>query len=125
MKTTKTPDADSKKFTQQLNSHFSADEIASFVLTLLGMSDIAHMFIWEKARDFIELPIQVKYSLVQHASFYRLFGLVARDEFKKEECAINFMPVDEEGWKSDEDFEQRFIHIVKAFYKGLEEEGKV
>lgn len=118
-------DARTKRFSKQLKALFSDEEIASFMLTLLGMSDLAHEFIWEKVKDFMEVPIQVKYSVVQHAAFYKLLALVARDELKKENCFITHLPVNETSWKSNDDFEKRFVLVVKSFYDQLKKDGKV
>lgn len=125
MKTEKIPDEHSKKFAIQLKEHFSEEEIASFVLSILGMSDLAHIFIWEKVKDFIEIPIEVKYSTLQHASYYRLLSSVARGTLKEEGFEVSHMPVDEQAWQSKEDFEKRFIFVVKNFYDLLKKEGKL
>jgi hypothetical protein len=125
MEIAKEPDAYAKSFSKQMKDLFSDEEMASFVLTLLGMSDIAHRFIWEKVKDFMELPVDVKYSLVQHASVYRTLSLVARDEYDKENKTVGFMPIGGASWKSDDDFEKRFIFVVKTFYEHLKEEGKI
>lgn len=125
MKPSKEPDEQLKKFSKQLNQHFSPDEIASFMMTILGASDLAHRFIWEQVKDFMELPVQVKYSLTQHASFYKLMSLVGRGELKKEECITNFLPNNEAAWQTSDDFEQRFIFVVKQFYEDLKKEGKI
>jgi response regulator RpfG family c-di-GMP phosphodiesterase len=124
MKASKDPDIKTKKFTDQLKEHFSEEQIASFVLSLLGMSAIAHKFIYERVKDFIEIPVSVKYSLVQNASFLRLMGLVVRNELEKGAAQSLYLPIHEEAWKSEEDFEKRFIFVVKAFYEQLKKEGK-
>ena len=123
MKPTKEPDSSIIIFSKQLKKLFSDEQIASFVATLLGMSNIAHKFIWEKAQEFIELPIDVKYSTIKHAAFYRLLGLVIRDELSESE--VMYMPTDELAWQSDEDFEKRFIFVVKYYYEGLKKQGKI
>jgi hypothetical protein len=125
VKTTKEVDEGSKKFAKQLKEHFSDEELASFILTLLGMSDLAHTFIWKKVQDFMELPVQVKYSVVTHARFCVFLSSVARGEFKSDEHELSHMPTHKGSWESDDDFEQRFIFVVKSYYEQLKEAGKV
>jgi hypothetical protein len=125
MKPTKKPDSDTISFSKQLKNHFADEQIASFVLTLLGMSDLAHRFIWEKAREFIELPIEVKYSTIQHAAFFRILSMAVQGELDKDKLDLKYMPVNKDAWESDEDFEKRFIFVVKHYYEGLKKEGKL
>lgn len=125
MKTTKEVDEGSKKFAKQLKEHFSDEEVASFILTLLGISDLAHRFIWDKVQDFMQLPINVKYSVVHHARFYCFFASVVKGEFKNDEHELSHLPTNAGNWASDEDFEKRFIFIVKTYYEQLVKEGKI
>lgn len=125
MKPTKKQDAKSLEFSKQLKKHFSHEELSSIILSLLGFSDIAHRFIHEKVSKLMELPIDVKYSLVQHVSFYRLMSSVARNELEDDFSVTGYMPMNEKAWKDDDDFEERFVFIVKKFYDGLKAEGKV
>lgn len=125
IKTSKEPDINTKKFSRQLKELFSDEEIASFILTVVGMSDIAHRFVWEKVKDFMELPLEVKYSLTQHVSFYHLLSLVAQDKLEKKNLPVSFMPIGGNDFQSSDDFEKKFIFVVKNFYEQLKKEGKL
>ena len=126
MKLNEDPDQYTIDFSAKMKKQFSDVEIASILLTLLGTSDLTSRFVWTKVQDFIDLPLEIKYAIVQHASIMDMMISIIRNEFKKKEGPkVNFMPVTEEGWKTQEDFEERFILIVKTFYKNLKEQGKL
>jgi tartrate dehydratase beta subunit/fumarate hydratase class I family protein len=123
MKTTKKCTIELKDFGRELRKNFSEDEITSFIITIMGMSDISHRFLFEEVRKVMKLPVRVKYSMIQHAAFYRMLGRVARKEELTGET--KYMPMDSSSWESEEDFEKRFIFVVKGYYEGLKEEGKL
>lgn len=125
MKASKNPPEKTKDFRKDLCKHLSPEDMASFILTVFGMSDLAHRFIYEKVSEFMEIPIEVKYSPVNHAAYYRTLGAIARGEVKKGRLKINHLPVNDKAWQSEEDFEQRFIFIVTKYYEQLKKEGKI
>lgn len=43
-------------FSRKLKNSFSDEEIASFILSLLGMCNISSRFIFEEVRKFMEIP---------------------------------------------------------------------
>lgn len=125
MKTSKKPAPESSEFHEKLIKQLTPEEITSALVSVVGLSNLAHEFIWECVRGFIELPIQIKYSLVQHASFARLLYRIQKEDLLPKEIDIQHMPIDENAWKSDEDFEKRFIFVVNQFYEQLKKEGKL
>jgi len=125
MKPNKKPDSKTIEHNKKIKDFFSHDEIIHLLMTIFGASDLMAHFVFDKAQEFIELPVDVKYGLIQHASVFRLLGSILRDEVKKDNLKMVHMPIGKDAWKTEEDFEKRFILLVKRFYEDLKEEGKL
>jgi hypothetical protein len=54
-----------------------------------------------------------------------MVALAAIAQGRSDDIEAGFLPVNEESWKSEEDFEKRFILLVKLFHKSLKAEGKL
>ena len=70
------------KFHEKLIKQLTPEEITSALVSFVGLSNLAHEFIWECVRGFIELPIIFKYSL-----FNTTLLLVFYIAFKKKTIA--------------------------------------
>ena len=126
MKPKKEPDSRSKEFHSKLKDLLTYEQLTFLTTTLLGMSDIMSRFMWLKVKDFIDLPNDVKYAISQSAAIYMLFARIQRGEVNEsDKPQFHHMPTDNGAWQSEEDFEQRFLFIVKTFYEQLKKEGKI
>jgi hypothetical protein len=91
--------------------------------TLLGCSDnlSAYVLVNSDARD---LPVAVKYSLVHMMNMLNILRRILQDDKEGIEMG-GYFPSGEGAWKSEGDFEKRFILLVKLYYNHLKKEGKL
>lgn len=103
------------------------DEFMCVFSTLLGAADNVAQYVLEKERgNYDELPYRCKYGLLMIYQMLTLLGKICRDEISSDDFNIGgYLPTGEGAWRSEKDFEKRFILMIKMFYKQLEKEGKI
>jgi hypothetical protein len=71
-------------------------------------------------------PASVKYAGLQIMNMFAFLQAVLNQDLSQSFSHKTYqMPIDENSWKSEEDFESRFIFLVKAQYEALKKEGKI
>lgn len=111
-----------KEITSKLRKRLG-DEIGWHMLTtLLDVSDQICKYIIE-TRQASSAPYQVKSAMLHVCAILTMCikALRTDDEIK----IGGFFPVDQNSWKSEEDFEKRFILLVKLYHEQLKKEGKL
>ena len=126
MKTSKKPDKESFEMYAKLDRCFPKNEhkwgITSTTLTLIEALGDEIMEAFEPH----QLSPKARYAIIQYGRFRRLLSAILNDEPPTDEhkkTLAVYMPKVE--WQNDDDWEEKFIFIVKESYKELEKEGKV
>jgi hypothetical protein len=71
-----------------------------------------------------QISSKAKYSLIQYLCLRRLISSILTNKITSaEDVKMNYVP--ETDWDCEGDWEKKFIFIVKAFYKHLQDEGKI
>lgn len=103
------------------------DNFMSIFSTLLGASDNIAQYVLEKEKgNYTKIPYQCAYGLLQMHQIMTLISGILRDKVTEKDFEVSgYFPSDAEAWKSEKDFEKRFILMVKLFYKHFKEKGKI
>ncbi len=128
MKISKKEDESILQFQRKIKEFFkNENDFMSVFSTLLGASDNICKYIIENEKwNYNNLPYQCRYGMVQIYQMLNLMSKILRDEITQESFNIGgYFPATNEAWKSESDFEKRFILIIKLFHKQLKEEGKL
>ena len=80
-------------------------------------------FILEK--HHFNVPPGIRYSLLQTYIFMNLAKNIFDEKADIEGIMPKYMPVGDDAWKSDEDFEKRLVFLVQTLYNSLKQEGKI
>lgn len=108
--------------------HFPKNQdILSLFFTLLGVADnVSQHVLQEEQGNYNNMNFKLKYSLVQIYQILTVISKIVRDEVKVGELKVDgHFPSGDDAWKSETDFEKRFILMIKLFHKHLKEEGKL
>lgn len=122
MKISKHADEKVAEFDKKILDTLGIEAYQGIFNTLLGCSNNICRYIIEE-KNIISLPVGVRYSMLQIHSM--MDALAAILQGKQGVEIGGHLPVNEEAWNSEEDFEKRFILLVKLFHKALKEEGKL
>lgn len=113
----------------KIRRYFKDEEaLMSVFSTLLGAADNVSQYVLQKeAHNYNSLPPSCKYGLLQIYQMLCLISSIVRDEIEEGETAKvgGYFPTGEGAWKSETDFEKRFILMIKLFYKDLQKQGKI
>lgn len=124
MKTEKVMDKESLHIFKKLKHFFLEEDFYTLFAAELGYADVLAKYLYEN-KEINSLPTSCKYAILQHASTMVVISKILRNEMNPDDLSMNHMPVYEEAWKSEEDFEKRFIFVIKKFYEDLKEQGKL
>jgi hypothetical protein len=121
----KLKEKDPEEFVQmgkKISDAVGIDGLTSMIVTLLGVSNNICKFLFEE-RGITNLSHEIKYSLLQCSHILVAVSAILNS---KEKVSIGgYFPIDEDAWKSEEDFEKRLIILVKLIYEYLKKEGKI
>lgn len=126
MKTKKNPGLLEKEVYQTLKKFFTTDEeIISLALTYLGSSALMAELLQEIFPDSMKMPPRAKYGMVLFMMHYKVIGKIVRGEISPGDHQLNWLPVNDEAWKTAKDLEERTILVVKELYTQFKDEGKL
>ncbi len=119
------PDEGLRPMHEKIKAAISPDNLIFITTTVLGMSELAHKYIYDKMGEWADIPSSVQYSLIQHASIMRVFYLIVNDMIGTDKIVPQHFPIVDREWDDSEDYEAKFIFLIKTFYDQLKEQGKI
>lgn len=129
MKIEKEDDPNLKELSDKIIKFFPDErDRMSLFATILGAADNVSRFVLETYNDKVsKLPTKCVYGLMHTYQILMICAKILQDKVAPEDVAIGgFFPSNPDtAWKSEEDFEERLILLVKTFYEHYKSEGKI